>query len=61
MICYRDRAYCSASVTRCKNETCYRFLSKMEKQRAEELELPIAYSDFWVECKDMVEVEVGRE
>ena len=55
MICYKDMGYCSASGTRCFNETCYRFLSEAHKKRAQELELPIAYSDFWVDCEEMVE------
>jgi hypothetical protein len=54
MICYKDKTFCSASGTRCKNESCCRFLSEAEGIRAQMHELPIAYSDFSVGCKEIV-------
>jgi hypothetical protein len=59
MICFKDRTFCSASSGRghnkCMNETCYRFLTEAECKRAEELELPIAYSNFWDNCNERIE------
>lgn len=55
MICFRDRGYCSASRDTCFNEKCYRFLSEDDSKRAQEVGLPIAFSDFWVGREEMVE------
>lgn len=54
MICYRDRTYCSASYNPCINKQCMRFLSKQEMQRADDLDLPIAFANLSVGCKVMV-------
>lgn len=57
MICYKDRTYCIAAGTRCKNENCYRYLSEAEGIRAQQEECPIAYADFWDFCLDRIEIE----
>lgn len=49
MICYKDRSYCSASFS-CSKKDCYRKLSVEEQRKAEELGLPIAFSDFGSSC-----------
>lgn len=54
MISYKDRGYCTASDGRCMNVLCFRFLSEEEKQRAIDIGLPIAFSDFWIGCERMV-------
>lgn len=61
MICYKDKTFCTASGTRCKNEKCYRFLSEAEGIRAQMHELPIAYSDFWDICEDRIEVKQNEK
>ena len=43
MICYLDRTFCNSPV---KKHTCGCELSDEDKEHAEELGLPIAYSDF---------------
>jgi len=58
MICYRDRTFCSSD---CINATCYRYLSDQDAQRAGQLNLPVAYSDFSMDCPDYTpEVENGE-
>ncbi|AGR47974.2 hypothetical protein PHIM7_258 [Sinorhizobium phage phiM7] len=54
MISYKDRTFCSASYNPCVNKQCHRFLSKKEFSRADELDLPIAYSDFSGTCGAMI-------
>lgn len=53
MISYKDKTFCSASRTTCFNDSCYRFLSKAEENRAQGLELPVSYADFWDGCKEI--------
>ncbi len=43
MICYKDTTFCASEV---KKHTCNRELIKEEKDKAEELGLPIAYGKF---------------
>jgi len=52
MLCYRDRTFCSSD---CTNTACYRYLSEKDAQRAKELNLLIAYSDFSQTCPDYKE------
>lgn len=59
-ICYLDKTFCSASVTRCGNEHCYRFLSIAAARRAESLDLPIAYADMSRSCKYIVPVDNSK-
>lgn len=54
MICYKDRTYCTASRTLCKNDKCYRFMSEDEQQEAIDNGLPVAYSDFFDGCKEKI-------
>lgn len=53
-ICYKDRTYCTASYNPCINKSCYRFLSKSELERADSLDLPIAYANFSTDCGQML-------
>lgn len=43
MICYKDKTFCSSDV---EKHTCGRELSEKEKNHAEEIGIPIAYSEF---------------
>lgn len=54
MICYRDRSFCSRSYSPCINKQCFRFLSKQEMQRADDLDLPISFGDFSRDCGAMI-------
>lgn len=49
MLCYHDKTFCDSD---CKADSCYRFLSKSDRDKANELQLPIALSDFSKVCKD---------
>lgn len=53
-LCYKDRAYCSASRLTCFNRECYRFLSVSESINSVKVGLPVAYSDFSIGCEDKV-------
>ena len=53
-LCYKDRAYCSASETKCFNHECYRYASNETKAAAADYGLPIAYMDLSTDCKDIV-------
>lgn len=53
-LCYKDRAYCSASQITCFNHKCYRYASKETQEDAAEYGLPIAYMDMSTDCKDIV-------
>ena len=56
MICYKDRTFCSASYDKCKNFSCYRYLTLDEEQRAFDKHIPIAFADFYTDCKERIEV-----
>lgn len=43
MLCYKDKTFCSSKTP---YHTCGRVLTKEDEKRAEELGLPIAYSEF---------------
>lgn len=49
MICYRDMTFCDSD---CSNLICPRFLSEEVKEGAKVMELPIALSDFSLDCED---------
>lgn len=56
MMCFRDRSFCSASVTRCVNESCDRFFGPKQQAEADrwwvecEGDAPIAFMDFEPGC-----------
>jgi len=52
MLCYQDKTFCSSKV---KTHTCGRELSDHDKEKADELGLPIAYAEF---CKEAQQVEL---
>lgn len=47
MICYKDKTFCKSDCTR---TDCYRFLSDEDIERAKEMELPLALSDYTEVC-----------
>lgn len=59
MICYKDRSFCSASYNPCINKQCIRFLSKKEMERADELDLPICFANFSIECGAMIKADAS--
>ena len=52
MLCYKDRTFCSSD---CTNRDCYRYLTPEDRNRAAEMDLPIAWSDFSDTCPDYKE------
>lgn len=54
-LCYKDKAFCTASEVTCFNNKCYRYASKVIKVAAAEYGLPIAYMDMSKDCKDIVD------
>ena len=49
MICYRDMSFCLESET-CANEDCQRKLRDIDKERADEIGIPIAFMSFREAC-----------
>lgn len=49
MMCYRDRTFCMSD---CINQACWRFLSDSDVTRANEMNLPIAWSNYSANCPD---------
>lgn len=47
MICYKDRTFCSSD---CTNTKCFRYFSPEDAKHAEEMKLPIAWSDYSNVC-----------
>lgn len=56
-LCYKDRAYCSASRLTCFNEECYRFLTEDEEISGVKFGLPFAFMDFSDNCDKIVREE----
>jgi hypothetical protein len=58
MICFKDMTFCSAYPTRCKNITCARAFTELDREAARQWwgkeGAPVAYSDFSEGCKDML-------
>lgn len=58
MMCFRDRSFCSASVTRCANTECDRFFGPEQQAEAdawwEEPGAPVALMDFESGCDKVV-------
>ncbi len=54
MMCFRDRSFCSASVTRCVNTECDRFFGPKQQAEAdawwEEPGAPVAFMNFEPYC-----------
>jgi hypothetical protein len=67
MMCYRDMTFCSASVTRCKNEKCFRYFGENQKADAQRwwggqnsiasTQAPVAFGDFSKGCDKIDPVE----
>lgn len=47
MICYKDRTFCDSDCTR---SDCYRHLSEADSRKAQELNLPVSWSDCKTGC-----------
>ncbi len=59
MMCFRDRSFCSASVKRCANESCYRFFGPTQQAAAdawwgEKPGASVAFMDFESGCDEVV-------
>ena len=50
MITFKDMTFCATGTNDCANVYCPRFLTKTLTRQAQELDLPIAYSDFSEGC-----------
>ena len=64
MMCFRDRSFCSASVTRCVNENCHRFFGPKQQAEADawwagfnrpDKIAPVATMNFYPGCPIVIE------
>jgi hypothetical protein len=55
---YRDTTFCAAYPRRCKNINCRRAFTRIEREMAGKWwgdhNAPVAYADFYADCKDKV-------
>lgn len=65
MLCYRDRAFCSAYPRRCSNDTCDRAFTAAESARAAKWwhgdGAPVAYMDMSPGCPDFIAAQSPKE
>jgi hypothetical protein len=55
-----DKTFCSSSNI-CANKQCEAWLSKTDKERMDELEIPIWMADFKADCKKFKQLETVKE
>jgi hypothetical protein len=48
MLCYKDRTFCYSD---CTNTKCFRYFSEQDRSRVDQMDLPIALSDFSKDCE----------
>lgn len=54
MMCFKDKTFCGSE--NCKNK-CNRKITDIELQQAKKMNMPIMYSDFCSEEKELAQIE----